>query len=276
MAWIGRIFTQNHTEIRPAEHGGLEINFDFSGALKNVIGGKEVDFLPGQLVAFNPRVPHTEIHLDTNISESFIVLEDQFLSELLGKKSTAAQVLERPEAFTESRLLGLAREILRISHLTFVPTLYMKQLCEEFAASILSRAPEIRSSIHDSYHPSLVRRAKRRLIDSIDNPEMDLDTLAGEFGMSKYHFLRTFKNTAGISPIKYLRNLRIETFAQRIAEDQNQVTDLALASGFSSLSSFYDAFTTTMGTSPKIFARTAASRPQEIVRETYAYLKVKA
>lgn len=275
IAWIGRIFTQNHTEIRPAEHGGLEINFDFSGGLRNEIGGKEVDFLPGELVAFNPRVPHTEIHRDTNFSDSFIVLEDRFIEELLGKKSTAESILEKPQAFTNFHIVRLAREILRISHLTFVPKLHLKQLCEELALSLFSAAPEIQSSIQDSYHPSLVRRAKRRLIDSIDNPEMDLDTLAAEFGMSKYHFLRTFKNTAGISPIKYLRNLRIETFAQRIAEEKGEVTDLALASGFSSLSSFYDAFTSTMGVSPKAFARTVAQSPQEIERQTYAYMKVK-
>lgn len=41
------------------------------------------------------------------------------------------------------------------------------------------------------------------------NEEIDLDFLAREFNISKFHLQRTFKQVFGISPAKYLTNIRI-------------------------------------------------------------------
>ncbi len=72
--------------------------------------------------------------------------------------------------------------------------------------------------------------------------DLTLDFVADLAGFSKFHFTRLFKQFTNVSFYKYLNQKRIAIAEQLLANPENSITDIALSSGFSSLSSFIRMF----------------------------------
>lgn len=72
--------------------------------------------------------------------------------------------------------------------------------------------------------------------------DMTLDDAAGLVGFSKYHFTRLFKDFTGCSFYKYLNRKRIAHAERLLIDPEISITEVALQSGFSSLSSFIRMF----------------------------------
>ena len=83
--------------------------------------------------------------------------------------------------------------------------------------------------------------------------ELDLDTLAGVAIMSKYHFLRSFRHVVGMTPYRFLLDLRLRRTAVRLATSAAPVSAVAFESGFGDLSTFNARFRRTFGMSPTAF-----------------------
>ena len=73
-------------------------------------------------------------------------------------------------------------------------------------------------------------------------PNQGLDDVASLAGFSKYHFSRLFKNFTGLSFYKYLNKKRIEQAEKLLVDPALSITEVALQSGFSSLSAFIRMF----------------------------------
>ena len=78
-----------------------------------------------------------------------------------------------------------------------------------------------------------------------------LEDYATMCNMSKYHFLRVFKQTVGVPPLEYRNNIRLEHAAELIKEKVSSIEEIALSLGFSSLAYFSSAFKKKYGVSPK-------------------------
>lgn len=72
--------------------------------------------------------------------------------------------------------------------------------------------------------------------------DLCLDDIAALAGFSKYHFSRLFKNFTGLSFYKYLNKKRIEQAEKLLVDPALSITEVALQSGFSSLSAFIRMF----------------------------------
>ena len=72
--------------------------------------------------------------------------------------------------------------------------------------------------------------------------DLCLDDVADIAGFSKYHFTRLFKNFTGTSFYKYLNKKRIEQAEKLLVDPELSITEVALQSGFSSLSAFIRMF----------------------------------
>lgn len=97
-------------------------------------------------------------------------------------------------------------------------------------------------------------RARRLVAQHLAEP-VDLDRMAREAHYSRYHFLRTFRQTYGETPGEYLRRKRMEQAWFLLSETELSVTEVCFAVGFSSLGSFSDRFRKTFGRSPDRFRR---------------------
>jgi AraC-like DNA-binding protein len=78
-----------------------------------------------------------------------------------------------------------------------------------------------------------------------------LPELARAAGLSRYHFLRTFKRVTGVTPHQWLLRARLRDAAQRLVTGRAPITEIALDVGFDDLSNFIRSFRAEFGVSPR-------------------------
>jgi AraC-like DNA-binding protein len=99
-----------------------------------------------------------------------------------------------------------------------------------------------------------LRRARDHADRCFAEP-VDVASMAAVAGLSKYHFLRLFRATYGITPGEYLSQRRIERAQDLLRATNLTVTEVCHAVGFSSLGSFSSRFRAVVGESPSDFQR---------------------
>ena len=90
------------------------------------------------------------------------------------------------------------------------------------------------------------------LARDLENPPT-LEMLAAEVGCGAFHLSRTFSQHVGQTVPQYLRQLRLERAAQLLKEGRCNVTEAAMAVGYSSLSHFSKAFWEAYGCCPGLY-----------------------
>lgn len=107
-----------------------------------------------------------------------------------------------------------------------------------------------------------LRRARfqpiRRWVDTHLDGDIRLDDLAARFGVSRSQITREFRRHTGFSVIEYCNIRRVENSAQRLADGDGSVAEVARASGFANLSHFHHQFKSIYGLTPAAFRRMAA------------------
>src|SRR3954464_12301919 len=95
-------------------------------------------------------------------------------------------------------------------------------------------------------------RPRDRMDRSYHKP-LDVAALARVALTSKAHFIRTFKETFGETPHRYLQRRRLERAMALLGEPERPVTDICLEVGFTSLGSFSRTFSRVVGMSPTAY-----------------------
>lgn len=72
--------------------------------------------------------------------------------------------------------------------------------------------------------------------------EFNLDRLAARAGLSKFYFNRLFKSAAGVSPLRYHINLRMDEAKRLLRETKKTVVEIALDVGYTNPSHFAQLF----------------------------------
>lgn len=88
-------------------------------------------------------------------------------------------------------------------------------------------------------------------MDTCYNRNLSLSELASTACLSRHHFLRLFRGTFGITPVKYLMNIRLEKSRQLLGKSDMSITEIALETGFENPGHFSKAFKSYYGISPK-------------------------
>ncbi|MCK9920103.1 AraC family transcriptional regulator [Microbacteriaceae bacterium K1510] len=107
--------------------------------------------------------------------------------------------------------------------------------------------------------PSPGERDARRISEAVRRIEADpaaahsLAALARGARMSAYHFLRTFRRVAGMTPHQFVLRARLTQAAQRLRRGHERVTSVALEAGFNDLSTFNRRFRRLMGATPRLY-----------------------
>ena len=97
--------------------------------------------------------------------------------------------------------------------------------------------------------PRRIRSAKNRL-DTQFSEMINIADLAKEAGVSEVHFRNEFKRYYGISPLHYLKQVRIDNAKQLLRSGYYTVTDAAMECGFENISYFSSEFKRLTGTTP--------------------------
>lgn len=100
--------------------------------------------------------------------------------------------------------------------------------------------------------PATVQRALAYIHENFTRP-ITLDELAAVESLSRYHFLRSFRNQVGMPPHTYIENCRIAA-AQRLLAKGLPLAQVAVELGFSNQSHFTRRFRQTLGVTPGRYA----------------------
>jgi AraC-like DNA-binding protein len=103
-------------------------------------------------------------------------------------------------------------------------------------------------------------RAARDLMDRAYAEALDLDAIAREAGYSRFHFIRSFRDTYGRTPRDYLSFRRVERARELLRTANLTVTEICYLVGFSSLGSFSARFKAEVGLSPSAFREREVGR----------------
>ncbi len=96
-------------------------------------------------------------------------------------------------------------------------------------------------------------REVRAYIQSHLQEDLSLEQLMSVVHLSKYHFIRLFKEQFGMSPGKYILSNRIGTAKRLLVTTTLPIYEIAAQVGFSDPTSFHRAFRDTEGKSPGRF-----------------------
>jgi AraC family transcriptional regulator len=94
-----------------------------------------------------------------------------------------------------------------------------------------------------------------RFLEAHLGDDLSLARLASVARMSEFHFLRVFRQVAGVTPHQYIVRARLRESAVRLKTSRQAVLKIALDAGFRDLSNFNHAFQAEFGMSPTRFRR---------------------
>lgn len=92
-------------------------------------------------------------------------------------------------------------------------------------------------------------------IQSSFTQPITLDELVEIAGMSRRNFIRTFEETTGKSPIKFLIDLRIQESRRLLRTTERSITEIAFDVGFSDSNYFSRQFRSALGLSPREYRK---------------------
>ena len=96
----------------------------------------------------------------------------------------------------------------------------------------------------------LMERIMKVINKNIANPDLNVETIATEVGISRVHLHRKLKELTNQSTRDFVRNVRLQQAAELLATQKLSVGEVAAAIGFANLTHFSTAFKEVYGVSP--------------------------
>jgi transcriptional regulator GlxA family with amidase domain len=121
------------------------------------------------------------------------------------------------------------------------------------AAEPAEPADQPLTHLRPQFRGGLPPRVLQRVRDHVEThleDSISLQDLASIAGLSTSHFIRAFKQSAGMTPHRYLLYRRVRRALGLLAETTLALSDIAIASGFADQSHFCRQFRKLVGATP--------------------------
>ncbi|WP_026302611.1 response regulator transcription factor [Psychroflexus tropicus] len=116
---------------------------------------------------------------------------------------------------------------------------------------------DVESQEVDEAYSQYSKPIKRALeyIDTNINQEIKTDELIRVSGWSKFHFIREFAKEVGVTPYQYIFEQKMKLASSKLKNTYQSVREIAFDLGYTSNSSFTNAFVKHSGLSPSNFRK---------------------
>jgi transcriptional regulator GlxA family with amidase domain len=105
----------------------------------------------------------------------------------------------------------------------------------------------------------------RDAMDRMYADALDIEWLAGSVHLSRAHFIRSFRDTFGETPHRYLQRRRIERAMSLLRDTGLPVTQICFDVGFGSLGTFSRTFREVLGETPTEYRERAKGEQRPYV-----------
>jgi AraC-like DNA-binding protein len=132
--------------------------------------------------------------------------------------------------------------------------LQVDEVVADLAETVIAHTSE-----HKAETTAISTREERRMadvlrhIETFANEPLDLAALAVIAGVSRYHFLRIFRRSTGMTPYQYLLSVRMRRAAVQLQTTTVPVSAIAFDAGFGDLSTFNKQFRAVFGANPSTY-----------------------
>lgn len=109
----------------------------------------------------------------------------------------------------------------------------------------------------------LMERIMKVLNKNLGNPDITVETLANEIGISRVHLHRKLKELTNQSPRDFIRNTRLRKAAKLLVEKKLTVAEVADLTGFRNPNNFATSFKELFGVSPTVYMEQHPDSPEE-------------
>lgn len=242
---------------RPDRHNEIELNLLTAGSLTYLLGGQRKTLEAGRLGIFWAATPHQIVEINGNAPYFVLTLP---LSEFLrtGLHLDSVNRVLRGELLVDSKqdetdelmfqrwereLKSGVPALVRAAHLEVQARLlrFAGRLSESPAASsapMLSRADQLACYIAKNYHLPLTSQS-----------------IADANGVHPNYAMSLFRKTFGTTMTTFITQHRISHAQRLLVTTEDSILNVALASGFQSLSRFNEAFKAVCECSPRVYRK---------------------
>lgn len=127
---------------------------------------------------------------------------------------------------------------------------YTSKMREEKDASFMEQlAPSTPQVTH--FDDDFICNILQSVEENIQNSEFRIDDLAEAMSMSRTVFYRKVKSLMGVSPVDFVKTMRIKRAVQLLEQDELTVSEVGYMSGFTTPQYFSRVFKEAMGCTPK-------------------------
>lgn len=225
----------------------FEVDTVDSGVFRYGAEGGQMLAVPGAILFGNAGEAFTCQHLGSQGNRrSVIAIGNAFMADVadgLGLDDIAFKVTSVPPGPQSAALYGWVRR------LTQSERVLEDSLIELIAAALgIGRRP--REWKRCGREVTRVLEVVKHLKASYPETHR-LDELAALARLSRFHFIRVFREVTGVSPIQFLIGLRLRAASERLQTTTQPITSVALETGFGDISHFNRTFRRAFGMSPR-------------------------
>jgi AraC-like DNA-binding protein/mannose-6-phosphate isomerase-like protein (cupin superfamily) len=247
-------------------HPAAEILYTVSNIYSVKINGIHFDLYPGDILVIAPGTIHA--YKPPKDGERIFVLVDYVQLQTMPSLRNVFQSI-RPYVLIRQNFYPLLHQSLKNLLHDIVTEYDEKQPYSEVI--IWARLMEFityigRTNIYRASHTVNFPKSERQehvvkfmevcnyITDHISE-DITVDQLAEVAGFSKFYFSRIFKEFIGMSVHEYVIQQRLEIAEQLLADSSNTITDVAMETGFNSLSTFTRVFKMEKGMTPSEYRK---------------------
>lgn len=97
---------------------------------------------------------------------------------------------------------------------------------------------------------TLIDKIVQEISDRLDDPNLNVETLCANVGLSRAHLNRKMKELFGLSPSEFIRNMRLRKACELLKQGDIDISQIAYSVGFTSQPHFSTAFKRFTGFTP--------------------------
>ena len=251
--------SQQHAQVDYHYHEFCKLLLLVSGSGDYVVDGQRYRLQAGDVVLVGSRSVHRP-ELESGVPYERIII---YISpDFLQKASTPETELLACFSGSRGHVLRPAEKI-RKQLFAMAASLEQALSGEEYGRAILGNAlllqllvqlgRELQHSDSQKPRPVVTKNARVQglmaYMDAHASEDLNVDKLAEEFYLSKYHMMRLFRRETGMTVYEYLTQRRLLRAREQI-ENGMRATEACYRSGFRSYSSFTRAYGKLFGTTP--------------------------